>query len=65
MREIDSIETMYNTVDNTAMQMIETTQMEREADMQRVMKTIIPMPTETIEAPIEDPTSPVNEEGDY
>ena len=48
------------------MQMIETTNMEMdmEAKTQRVMETILPMPTETIEAPLEEPTSPVNGEGD-
>ena len=61
MQEIELIETMDNMVDNTAIHMIETTEMDMEAKTDRVMERILPIPTETIEAPIEAPTSPVNE----
>ena len=44
--------------------MIETMEMEMEDETDKVMETILPMPAETIEAPIEVPTSPVNEECD-
>ena len=43
------------------MHMIETTEMEMQVEMERVTDRILPIPTETIEAPIEAPTSPVNE----
>ena len=62
MQEIESIETTENTAENTAMQMVETTEMEQE--MARVMKTILPMPTEPIEESIEASASPVNKEVD-
>ena len=41
-------------------QMIETTEMEIEMDMERVAKRILLMPKEKIEAPIETPISLVN-----
>ena len=41
--------------------MIETADMEIEAETESVMERILPMPTETMEAPIEAPTSHVNE----
>ena len=37
---------MDNTVENTAMQMIDTTEMEMEAETERVAERILPMPTE-------------------
>ena len=40
--------------------MIDTTEIEVEADTERVMETILLMPTETIKASIEAPISPVN-----
>ena len=43
--------------------MIETTEMGLEADTERVMEMILTMPTEKIEATIEETTSPVNVEG--
>ena len=42
---------MENAVENTTMQMTETTYMEMEDETERVMETILPMPTETIESP--------------
>ena len=48
MLDIESIETTENTVENTSMQMIETKEMEMEAETERVVETILPMPTETI-----------------
>ena len=64
MRYIESIETMDNAVDNTVIHMIETADMDMESETERAMERILPMPTETIEAPIEAPTSPVKKEGE-
>ena len=61
MREIESIETTYNMAKNTAMQMIETTEIDMEDETEKAMETIMPIPTETVESPIEGPKSPVNE----
>ena len=52
---------MDNLVDNTAMHIIEMTEMYMEAETERVSDIILPMPTEKIEAPIEAPASPLNE----
>ena len=38
--------------------------MELEAETEMAAERILLMPTQTIEVPIEAPTSPVNEEGD-
>ena len=46
------------------MQIIETTEMETEVEMERVIEMILLIPIETIEVPIEVPPSPINEEGD-
>ena len=43
---------MYNKLENIAIQIIDTAEMEMEADMERVAERILPMPTEIIEAPI-------------
>ena len=64
MQDMESIETTENTVDNTATQMIDMTEMDMEADAERATERILLMPTETIEAPIEAPTPPLNKEGD-
>ena len=64
MLEIDSIETMENKADNTAMQMIDTTEIDMEAKTEMVVEMILQMPKETIEAPIESPASSVSEEGE-
>ena len=49
---------------NTEMQTIEITEVDMEDKTERLTERIISMPTETIEAPFEAPTSPVNEESD-
>ena len=64
VQEIDSIETINNIVKNTVMQMVEATEMEMEANMERVVDRFLPMSTETVETLIGVPTSSVNKEGD-
>ena len=67
---MSKFEIMENTAENTAMQMIEITEMETnmkaktETDTERGTERILLMATETIEVRIEAPTSPVNKEGD-
>ena len=55
---------MESTVDNTAMQMIETTYMNTQNKKERMKERILLIPTETNETPIQAPITPVNEEGD-